>query len=210
MKIRAPQVLIATAIVLLFGAGSTAVAQDSRPGAKHARAEYVGAKGIPDGIVYYAFLSNLAYLTTMNRDDAVHRVVDSLVLSHDEDGTTEAEFLFSRFESSYNTLRSELTNMEAKTLCPQGRTSRSKEQVYESFHKSADKKEQITAQHLNRMRKELSNDQYQRLLSYLEYSKRTFYYLKTDYAAKYADMPSIDVRNDVETICAKIGVADLG
>ena len=208
MKIRAQHILKAIVIVLSFNAGSTVAAQDPRAGAKHARAEYVGAEGTPNGIVYYAFLSTLTYLATRNREDAVHRVLDSLVLSHDEDGTSQAESLFTSFENSYLALHSEVARMEAKTLCPQGRTSRSKEQVYESFHKSEDKKELIAAKHLNRLHKELSNDDYQRLLSYLAYSKQSFYYLKTDYAAKYADMPSIDVRDDVETICAKIGVAN--
>ena len=196
-----------TATVLLFVSVIVpGFAADKQTSAKHARVEYFQDQSTPDGIVYQSFLSSVTYFSAFSRDDAVHRIVDLFKLPHDDTATAIAESLYERFEVSYDNLINEIKAMEVRTICPPSRKTRTKEEVYTSFHKAADNREEISAKYLEKILKELTNEEQQKLIDHLANAKEAFYYVKTDYAAKYAEIPGIDVRDDVETICSNLGV----
>lgn len=184
---------------------SAQVAEGSQQLPKHARKAYFGDQSTPDGIVYRSFLSRLTVFSTLSREDAVHKIVDSFKLEHDKSGTALAESLYDYFETAYYELDSEIHGMEIRTICPTDRGFRTKEQVYKAFHKVDDKIEDISNKHFRRASKELTDEEFEKLVAYVAKLKETFGYVQTDYASKYSDMPSIDVRDDAEQICAKLG-----
>lgn len=183
-----------------------AIAKDgpSQKTVKHARAAYLGDQSTPGGIVYRSFLSNLTYFSTLSREDAVHRLVDTFKLPHDESGTALASSLYDHFEAAHDELESEVHAMQLRTICPPARASWTQDEVYSAFHKADDNVERISDKHLRRAQRQLTDEEFEKLSDHISELKRHFAYVKTDYASKYAELP-VDVRDDLIQICARLG-----
>jgi len=179
------------------------IIEESKLKQRKSRVEYTADPSLPDGVAYQSFINRVLNTRALGRDDAVHWIVDKFKLKHDDSGFAHAESLFDRLYAAGLALEDDIDVMETQLMCSEARRARTKDETYATLNLVDDTREEMAQDHLELLRQQLTGAEYGQLLGILRKNKKGIYYSKSDHAATWEAIPSMDVRDFVEGVCSQ-------